>query len=62
MEIGEVSLLNSHYYLIVEVDAAHSDDVHLVGWVVKRPVKGTVVTDGRDHHDAVCSQLPDLEN
>ena len=56
-QVGVNSNLN---YLIVKVDAAHSDDVHLIRRVVERAVEGTVVANGRDHDDSVCGQLPNL--
>jgi hypothetical protein len=38
-------------YLIVEIDAPHSDHVHLICRIIERPVKRTIISDRRHHDD-----------
>ncbi len=48
--------------LVLEVDAANTDDVILVRRVVERAVQRPVVADGRYHNDAVAGDLPHLQS
>lgn len=48
--------------LVLEVDAANTDDVVLVRRVVERAVQRPVVADGRYHDDAVAGDLPHLQS
>jgi len=47
--------------LIVKVYSSNSDDVHLIGRIVKCAIEWAVVADGRDHYHVIRSQFPDLD-
>lgn len=47
-------------YVIIVINATNTNNITLIGWIIKCSIKWSIISNCRNHDNIICSQFPDL--